>query len=186
VTLTRAQIVDRAHQALDERGLSGLSMRRLAHDLGVQPGALYYHVANKQELLAAVAARILDGTAGSATDPRSAAAGLRAALLRVRDGAEIVSFVQAFRPDVLTPAHELRRFFAQRCGERRADWAARTIIHYVLGFVAEEQNRAELIRAGILDDEPAGAPERAEAFAFGIDAILNGIEASPPPGGHPS
>ncbi len=35
----------------DEAGLDGLSMRRLASELGVVPMALYKHVANKDELL---------------------------------------------------------------------------------------------------------------------------------------
>ena len=174
--VTRAQIVEGAYQALGERGLGGLSMRGLAQDLGVQPGALYYHVASKQELLAAVAARILDEIPSPATDPRSAADALRTALLRVRDGAEVVSFVQAFRPEIVVPAHELRRLFAESFGPREAEWAARTVVHYVLGFVAEEQNHAELVRAQILPEEPSRAEDSSRAFMFGIDAILGGLE----------
>lgn len=175
--VTRAQIVEGAYEALGERGLGGLSMRGLAQDLGVQPGALYYHVASKQELLAAVAARILDEIPAPATDARSAAEALRTALLRVRDGAEVVSFVQAFRPDVVVPAHELRRLFAETLAPREAEWAARTVIHYVLGFVAEEQNHAELVRAQILPAEPARDTDSSKAFMFGIDAILGGLDA---------
>ena len=48
-------------------------------------------------------------------------------------------------------------------------------MHYVLGFVAEEQNRAELVRTKILDEEPDRAADAAEAFAFGVDAILDGL-----------
>lgn len=180
--VTRAQVVEGAYRTLSEQGLSGLSMRRLALDLGVQPGALYYHVANKQELLAAVAARILDGGHAGAgdppRDPRSAAESLRAALLRVRDGAEVVSFVQAFRPDVVHPTRELHRLFADRFPPREAEWAARTVVHYVLGFVAEEQNHAELVRAQIVEDDPAHGAESTAAFLFGIDAILDGLAAS--------
>ncbi|MGI5128257.1 TetR family transcriptional regulator [Pseudonocardia sp. CA-107938] len=173
--VTRAQIVEGAYAALGERGLGGLSMRGLAQDLGVQPGALYYHVASKQELLAAVAARIIADVPAPATDPRAAAEHLRAALLQVRDGAEVVSFVQAYRPDVVAPAQDLCRLFAETLGPREAEWAARTVIHYVLGFVAEEQNHAELVRAQILPEEPARATGSAEAFAFGIEAILAGL-----------
>ncbi|MFK0244693.1 TetR family transcriptional regulator [Amycolatopsis azurea] len=175
--VTRTQIVDGAYELLRERGLSSLSMRRLALDLGVQPGALYYHVANKQELLAVVAARVLADFPASPADPRSAARDLRSALLRVRDGAEVVSFVQAYRPDVLTPTRALNRLFAEQFPARQAEWAARTIVHYVLGFVAEEQNRAELVRARIVEDEPALERESAEAFLFGVDAILTGLTA---------
>ena len=159
--MTRDQIVDRAYELLAEAGLSSLSMRRVALDLGVQPGALYYHVANKQELLAVVAARILKGLPGVAKDPREAAGD--------------VSFVQAYRPDLLVPTHALRGLFTGKYDERRAEWAARTVVHYVLGFVAEEQNHAELVRAGIVEEDPAHSGDSDEAFAFGIDAILSGL-----------
>ncbi|MGH3275438.1 MAG: TetR family transcriptional regulator [Streptosporangiaceae bacterium] len=174
--LSRARIVDAAYSTVREHGLGGLSMRRLAHDLGVQPGALYYHVASKQDLLAAVAERILADSAGaiSATDPVQAARDIREALLGVRDSADVISFVQAFRPDTLVPFRDLRRLFAERFPERQAGWAAQTLIHYVLGFVAEEQNHAELVRARIVTDESrrAGSPD---AFLFGVNAIVQGL-----------
>ena len=179
--LTRERIVDAAYTVLDEQGLSGLSMRRVAQDLDVRPGALYYHVANKQELLAEVATRILgdggDGGDGpTAPDARSAAGELRDALRRVRDGAEVVSFVLAFRPEGLAPSRTFPDLFADRLGPRQARWAARTLLHYVLGAVAEEQNRAELVRTGIVADEPGHAAEAEEAFRFGLDAVLQGLE----------
>ncbi|WP_033289829.1 TetR family transcriptional regulator [Amycolatopsis jejuensis] len=173
--VTREQIVDRAYDLLRESGLGGLSMRRVALDLGVQPGALYYHVASKQELLAVVAARILEGLPATAGDPRSAAGDFRTALLRVRDGAEVVSFVQAYRPDLLVPTQALRHLFTGSLDPRRAEWAARTVVHYVLGFVAEEQNHAELVRAGIVEEDPSRTDDADEAFGFGIDAILSGL-----------
>ncbi|MFP5069554.1 TetR family transcriptional regulator [Pseudonocardia nantongensis] len=179
--LTRDRIVDAAYTVLDEQGLSGLSMRRVAQDLDVRPGALYYHVANKQELLAEVATRILgDGGDGpTAPDARSAAGELRDALRRVRDGAEVVSFVLAFRPEGLAPSRTFPGLFADRLGPRQARWAARTLVHYVLGAVAEEQNRAELVRTGIVADEPGHAAEAEGAFRFGLDAVLGGLEGVP-------
>lgn len=199
--LSRAQIIDVAYATLRSHGLSGMSMRRLARDLGVQHGALYYHVASKQELLAAVAERILAEGLGesltadpvaagplaagpaaagpaaadvAAADPLAAAREIREALLRVRDGAEVVSFVLAYRPAALAPLTGLHRMFAGQLPPRQARWAARTLVHFVLGFVAEEQNRAELVRARILDDDPDQG-ESAAAFEFGVRAILRGL-----------
>jgi AcrR family transcriptional regulator len=40
-----------AVELADDAGIESLSMRRLAHDLGVVPMALYKHVASKEELL---------------------------------------------------------------------------------------------------------------------------------------
>ena len=172
VALTRAQIVDTARTMLAEQGLAGLTMRRLAHTLGVRPGALYYHVASKQDLLAAVAEEILAAAETSAEDPFKAAHDLRAALLPIRDSAEVISFVSAFRPEALGPFRALEEMF--ELPPQQARWAARTLSHYVLGFVAEEQNHAELVRARIITDPPD--PEAtAEAFRFGVAAILRGL-----------
>ncbi len=56
---SRDDVIDAALDILQERGLPGLTMRRLAQSLGIQPSALYWHVADKQSLLAALSARIL-------------------------------------------------------------------------------------------------------------------------------
>lgn len=178
MALSRTQIVEAAYAMLREHGLPGLSMRRLAQDLGVQAGALYYHVASKQDLLAAVAVRILADAepAISTTDAAQAARDIRDALLPVRDSADVISFVQAFRPDALIPFRRLPELFADRFPAQQARWAAQTLIRYVLGFVAEEHNHAELVRAGILSDPPSEA-ESLAAFLFGVEAVLRGLAA---------
>jgi AcrR family transcriptional regulator len=50
-TLTREQIVRAAIELLDAEGPAGLSMRRLGTRLGSGATSLYWHVANKEELL---------------------------------------------------------------------------------------------------------------------------------------
>jgi AcrR family transcriptional regulator len=49
--LSRDRVLDAALKLADREGVEGLSMRRLAAELGVVPMALYKHVANKDELL---------------------------------------------------------------------------------------------------------------------------------------
>src|SRR5581483_2652572 len=49
--LTRDAIVEAALRVLDRDGVDRLSMRRVAAELGTAAGALYWHVANKEELL---------------------------------------------------------------------------------------------------------------------------------------
>jgi TetR/AcrR family transcriptional regulator, tetracycline repressor protein len=51
VALDRARVVKAAIDLLDEVGLDGLTLRRLAKVLGVQAPALYWHFKSKQELL---------------------------------------------------------------------------------------------------------------------------------------
>jgi len=51
IVLTRDLIVDAALRLLDRDGLDGVSMRRVADELGTGAASLYAHVANKEELL---------------------------------------------------------------------------------------------------------------------------------------
>lgn len=59
VQLYRETIINHALELLDAYGLADMTMRRVASSLGVAAGALYWHIANKQELITAVAAKIL-------------------------------------------------------------------------------------------------------------------------------
>jgi AcrR family transcriptional regulator len=49
--LTREGIVNAALRVLKREGADGLSMRRVAEELGTGPASLYWHVANKDELI---------------------------------------------------------------------------------------------------------------------------------------
>ena len=51
VPLTRDAIIDAALRILDQEGIDGLSMRRVAQELNTGAGSLYWHVRNKEELL---------------------------------------------------------------------------------------------------------------------------------------
>jgi AcrR family transcriptional regulator len=59
VALTRDVIVDTAVRLLDRDGLDGVSMRRVADELGTGAASLYAHVANKEDLLDMVLERIV-------------------------------------------------------------------------------------------------------------------------------
>ena len=175
MALDRQIILDRAFEILRDDGLAALTMRRLAADLGVAPGALYWHVASKQELVASVAELILirGPRPISTIDPSTAAHDLRDALLSVRDGADVVSFALALSSDRLEPLTRMSSAFSELPPERGL-WAARAMTHYVLGATAEEQNRAELIRAGILTEASRPA-DSDESFEFALAAIIDGL-----------
>jgi TetR/AcrR family tetracycline transcriptional repressor len=59
--LTPATIVDEAIALLNEEGLEGVSLRRLAERLGIKAPSLYWHFADKSALLGAMAERICNG-----------------------------------------------------------------------------------------------------------------------------
>ncbi len=56
--VTPERVVDAALRVIDEDGLDALTMRRLAHDLGVEPVTVYRQLPNKQAILAAVGERL--------------------------------------------------------------------------------------------------------------------------------
>ncbi|MGD0809788.1 MAG: TetR/AcrR family transcriptional regulator C-terminal domain-containing protein [Acidimicrobiales bacterium] len=58
VPLTREAIVDAALAVLDAVGMDGLSMRRVAQELGTGAASLYWHVRNKDELFQLVFDRV--------------------------------------------------------------------------------------------------------------------------------
>jgi AcrR family transcriptional regulator len=57
--LSRERILEAALKILDAEGLAGLSMRRLASDLGVEAMSLYNHVADRRDLMDGVANLVL-------------------------------------------------------------------------------------------------------------------------------
>jgi AcrR family transcriptional regulator len=57
--LSRAAIVERALTVMDVEGPDAVTIRRIAQEFGVTPMALYWHVANKDELLAAMGDALL-------------------------------------------------------------------------------------------------------------------------------
>ena len=77
--LHKRDVVEAATAILDNYGIADLTMRRLGRELNVSPGALYWHFANKQQLLGAIADRILEPAwptmrpAGGATASRASA-----------------------------------------------------------------------------------------------------------------
>src|SRR4051794_6147278 len=59
--LSRDAIVERALTLMDAEGADAITIRRIAQEFGVTPMALYWHVANKEELLAAMGDALLAG-----------------------------------------------------------------------------------------------------------------------------
>ena len=92
VQLYRETIINHALELLDAYGLADMTMRRVASSLDVAAGALYWHIANKQELITAVATKILSPVLvlDDESSPQEFCTKLRATLLRYRDGAELV------------------------------------------------------------------------------------------------
>ncbi len=182
--LSKHDVVDVATSVLDNYGIADLSMRRLARELNVSPGALYWHFENKQQLLGAVADRILSPV-GEVTGPwrdriRRSCAQLRDALLSHTDGAELVSAsFAAGQSEAMTGVLTRLADAAGHAGvaSGQAELAARSVIYYVLGFTADEQSRLQWDAAGADVAQTVWAEEPDTRFTFGVQLLIDGIAA---------
>lgn len=176
--LDRERIVRRALELLDEVGLDGLTLRRLAADLGVQVAALYWHVPSKAALLDEMATTMLRDLIVEAETELRALDGepwqdcvrlsverFRAALLSRRDGARVFSGTylddERLRGWVDLPLSVLVGAGFSSDDATRA-WS--TLLAFVVGFAVEEQGR------------PGAADDADARFAFGVDVLVGGLE----------
>lgn len=167
-------IVGRALGLLDEYGLASLSMRALANALGIRPSALYWHVENKQTLLAAVADRVV-AEAPAADDVAGTARSLRQALLNHRDGAEVVLSSAALGLGGLGVASRLEEVLRE-VGAREPETGANVLSQFVLGHASLVQQRIQAAHLGAYAGDPDNvAPEFDAQFDAGIAALVRGL-----------
>ncbi|MFC7644344.1 TetR/AcrR family transcriptional regulator [Streptosporangium lutulentum] len=145
-TLSRAQIVRAAVELLDAEGLDALSMRHLGAKLGSGATSIYWHVANKDELLELV----LDEFYGEfkVPEPQEAdwrhtatlfAYGMREALFRHPWAMSLVGTMPAIGPNAMRLLEQLIDTFT-RAGFPKAeqDYAASALMSYVAGVTTPE------------------------------------------------
>lgn len=190
--LSRETITAAALAILGEYGLGDVSMRRVATSLGVAPGALYWHIENKQELIASLAAEIVrpvaaGSSADTTTGTAALAASLRAHVLEVRDGAEVV-LAALSQPDAPVREELIAVFVAQvraEWGERasasKARAAAANLVYMTLGAAMVYQAGAQL--AALTGETPAvSAADAASEHAEGVALLLEGLRGPGTPG----
>lgn len=177
MALDRQQVVDEALRLLDDEGLDALSLRTLAGRLGVQAPTLYWHIGSKAELLDALADAIMDeairAIPEAAIDENwaewllTALTHLRAALLRHRDGARVISGARlSLRRADFT---ELAISTLARHGVDAAQ--ARLLVlageRFTVGYVLEEQPPTEQ------NQQPPDLDEIRRRFPVTTEAIAN-------------
>ena len=199
-TLDRKTVISAAMRLLADAGLDGLSLRNVASELGVRPGALYWHFANKQALLDQMAATLIEGPLADLVRPQpgqtwdawlgARARAFRKAILATRDGARLVAVSRPTtdrRPDAETMVATLTAAGFTPADALRALTAVK---HYVIGAVQEEQDYAEGRAVWPRETEPdryaeypglnqAMVPQSAETleaqFEYGLRALLAGL-----------
>ena len=182
--LHREDVIRTAVELLDEVGLDRLTTRALTTRLGVQPGALYWHVRSKQELLTAIADEIMAEAfaepAADAVDPDTVGADAdadadwvtrttafahrtRNAMLAHRDGARVVAGHLSMGTGTLEAAEQgLALMRAAGVPLPRAAYFGDTITSYVTGFVLQEQATAPAPSGPLPEIEPTRFPHLAQ------------------------
>lgn len=204
--LDRRRVADTALDLLNEVGLDGLTLRAIARELDVKAPALYWHFKDKQALLDEMATEMYRRmVADTFLDPADTwrerllktNRGLRAALLRYRDGAKVFSgsrFTGAVHAEQMES--DLRLFTTAGLTLPQAVRATTTAYVFTLGFVTEEQGVHPLPgerregydldeRARLMADYPLTAQAGAEIFTDydrhfeeGLALVIGGIGAA--------
>ncbi|MER6306496.1 TetR/AcrR family transcriptional regulator C-terminal domain-containing protein [Streptomyces sp. NPDC001657] len=154
--IDRKQVVTTALRLLNEVGLDGLTLRRIATELDVKAPALYWHFKNKQELLDEMATEMFrrmtahlmgDGSAGPGPEGTwqdlvlGACRGLRRELLGYRDGGKVFSGTRMTDTSYAAPLDGiLRRFTTAGFTLKEAAHAWWTAYNFTIGLVIEEQS----------------------------------------------
>lgn len=202
MSLSREKLVATGLELLDELGLEGLSLRKLATRHHVQASAIYWHFENKQELLDEMATTMFRDLMASRDWPPprdwrdnllTIGRQLRAMLLSRRDGARMAAGTYLTDDSLLSAMEYPLRFLTEAGFSLRQSVRAFTTVHsYTIGFTIEEQaaaddpryadaNRRQRIDADTYPLAAAAGPEifgtPDERFEHGLGVIVAGVEA---------
>lgn len=198
--LTREKILASAAALIETHGVEALTMRRLAADLGIEAMSLYNHVANKGELLEAVAERLVgqvvlpEPTGDWRADVCGYATAFRTTALASPKVTGVLLSRQMFTSNILRIAEELLRMLQQGGLDARASvLAGRLILTHLAGTLVRELPQEEALGGDILRTrrtllEASGLPTVAasaeylakptgdEEFQFGLNLIIMAFE----------
>lgn len=155
--LTRERIIQASIELLDNSGEEGLTFRTLSERLSTGPGALYWHVANKTDLLTAscdaVVAQAIDGI--PTTSPEETIRAVAFGLFDVIDDHPWIGSALTSAPGQLPTIRVLERIGQQVCELGVPDqqqWAAiNALMGYILGVSQQNAANRQLARIQKLD-----------------------------------
>jgi len=157
-SLSRDRIIEASIELLDSSGEGGLTFRALAERLATGAGAIYWHVANKSDLVTAACDAVIARTLEASTVGSTPEAIIRALALGLFDAIDAHPWVgsaltsapgQSPMVRILEPVGQQVRALGVRDDEQ---WAAvGTLLNYILGVGGQNAANGQLGRARGLD-----------------------------------
>ncbi|CCQ13671.1 putative transcriptional regulator, TetR family [Rhodococcus sp. AW25M09] len=204
--LSKARIVQAATEMLDEGGTDALTFRTLAARLSTGPGALYHHVSNKEDLLAAATEAVMASVFESSPDNGATEPGVRGVMMRAFDAITTRPWVATqlagapWQPAVMHLFDRIGTELDARGVPEHAQFdAASVLMYHALGAASQRHAGRQLAatvtdRATFLDSTRSAVTDTGdypfltriasqfaghddrEQFQAGVDIILAGID----------
>jgi AcrR family transcriptional regulator len=161
-SLSREQIIEASIELLDSRGEDGLTFRTLSERLATGPGAIYWHIANKSDLLTAacdaIIARTVSAPLASVTPGATPQAAIRLLALDIFDAIDAHPWVGS----VLTraPGQSPMVRIVERIGQqiralgvpKKEHWVTvSALLNYILGVGGRNAANGQFARTQGLD-----------------------------------
>jgi AcrR family transcriptional regulator len=178
--VTRRAVLDAATRLIEQQGVAGLSMRKLAAELGVAVTSIYWHVGNRETLLDELVQEMahgLDTLSAHGSAPMARVMSLAVELRRVlREHPHLIGLVneRGLTPAMFLPSQRALIAEISAAGLRgtRAAEAVRALQFHVIGFILVERHT---------DRSPEQHPSAEELWLAepASDAALAGALATP-------
>ena len=156
-SLSRGRIIEASIQLLDSSGEEGLTFRALSQNLATGPGAIYWHIANKSDLLTAACDAVLARTLDEIVIAKPEVT-IRAVALSLFDVIDEHPWVGAVLTSTagLSPVVRILEVIGQQIRvlgvPEEQQWAAvGTLMAYILGLSRQNAANGQLARTQGLD-----------------------------------
>jgi AcrR family transcriptional regulator len=146
--IARDNIVAAAFKLLDEAGMEGVTLRKVACTLGIRAPSLYWHFKSKQALVDAMADAMIVDVARNIPEGQpwrqtllQIAREFRTAFKARRDGARVYAGTFLATENVLRVGEtSIAALVGAGASVRLAATAPMDLVYYTMGFVIEEQS----------------------------------------------
>jgi AcrR family transcriptional regulator len=157
-SLSRDRIIEASIEPLDLSGEGGLTFRALSERLATGPGAIYWHIANKSDLLTAACDGIVARTMDACVADAKPKATIRALALGLFDAIDAHPWVGSAltSPAGLLPMVRILEPLGKQVSAlgvpEKKQWATvSALLHYILGVGGQNAANGQLARTQGLD-----------------------------------